>query len=88
GRGGIEPVPLEIGEALVVGGCRPSHALVGHGTQPMHECRGGGIGCGGVTRGKATALVRGVTPGVPAALVEEGVPWVSLAALVHGFAYK
>ncbi|MED6138818.1 hypothetical protein PIB30_078092 [Stylosanthes scabra] len=65
-----------MGEALVVGGCRPSHAQVGHGTQPLHECRGGRAALvgGGVTWGKPTALGRGeVTPSVPAALVEEGI---------------
>ncbi|MED6199672.1 hypothetical protein PIB30_078141 [Stylosanthes scabra] len=41
-RGGIGPMPLGMGEALVVGGCRPSHTSVGHDTQPLHECRGGG----------------------------------------------
>ncbi|MED6172445.1 hypothetical protein PIB30_050206 [Stylosanthes scabra] len=42
GRGGIGPVSLGMGEALVVGGCRPSQAPVGHGTQPVHEYRWGG----------------------------------------------
>ncbi|MED6112094.1 hypothetical protein PIB30_058621 [Stylosanthes scabra] len=67
GRGSVAPVPQEMGEALMVDGCKPSHAPVGHGTRQVHVPWGGVIGSGRVTWLRGTALGRGVvTPHVPA----------------------
>ncbi|MED6213235.1 hypothetical protein PIB30_091198, partial [Stylosanthes scabra] len=73
----------------LVGAGRVTHRLA----TTLNHCmsavgRGATLVAEGVTRGKATALGRWeVTSGVPAALVEEGVPWVSPATLVHLLAY-
>ncbi|MED6163347.1 hypothetical protein PIB30_078999 [Stylosanthes scabra] len=78
-------MPLEMGEALVVGGLgRVTHRLATALNHCMSAVGGGAsLVAAGVTRIKATALGRwGVTSGVPAALVEEGVPWVIPTALL------
>ncbi|MED6208729.1 hypothetical protein PIB30_047952 [Stylosanthes scabra] len=51
---------------------------------------GGGIGGSTSDAGEGHNIgpLGGVTPGVPAVLVEEGVPWVNPTALVHRFGYK
>ncbi|MED6147397.1 hypothetical protein PIB30_043705 [Stylosanthes scabra] len=48
-RGGVAPIPLGMGEALMVGGCRPSNAPVATALNQCMSVLGGRGGIGGST---------------------------------------